>query len=413
MQIPPSDNKSKVDKKNEIRRILVLRALLDRGPLSLTDLTKATGITLPVVSNIVSSLRKEKLVVKPKEKGINQTGRPPSIVKLNGEAGFILGIDIGRLFTNFIILDLETNIVADTRRKSIALSNDIRLIDDLEKEINAVLSAAKVGWHKLLGIGISLPGMVKGKEGLGETYFNFGDAPARDILSRRFKKPVHLEHDLEAMAFGERWFGAAKDVKNALCVNIGWGLGLGMIIDGKVYYGEDGYAGEFGHIQVVKNGELCYCGKRGCLETVSSGKAITRIARERISNGATTIMTSELNLKIEQIDSEAVLNAASKGDQFSIEILEEASRYLGAGIAVLINLLNPALVILGGGVPTGAPYLLESVRTNAMKHSLVQLNRNLRFATSNLGNKAGALGVAVYLAEDLFDVERLNPSAYV
>lgn len=415
MKTPHSDRKSKVDKKNEIRRILILRALLDNGPLSLTDLAKMTGMTLPVASNIVAHLRKKKQVVQSKEKSATQAGRPPSIVKLNGEAGFILGIDIGRLFTNFIILDLETNIVGDTRRKSITLSNDIKLIEDLEREIKVVLSEAKVSWSKLLGIGISLPGIVKvkGKEGLGETYFNFGDASAREILSKRFNKPVHIEHDLEAMAFGERWFGAAKEVDNALCVNIGWGLGLGIIIDGEVYYGENGYAGEFGHIQVVQDGELCYCGKKGCLETVASGRAITQIARDRIAKEATTIMTKDQHLRIDQIDAEAVLRAASLGDQFSIEILEEAGRHLGAGIGILINLLNPALIILGGGVSMASPFLLESVRAGAMKHSLVNSNRDVKFTISSLGNKAGALGVAVYLAEDLFDVERLNPSAYV
>ncbi len=403
----------KVDRKNQIRRNLILRALLDYGPKSLTDLAKITGMTLPVVSRTVSVLRREKLVIEPREKDTVQAGRPPSMVKLNGKAGFLLGIDIGRLFTNFIILDLETRIVSDTRRKSIPLSNDIGIIDELEKEIKVVLSLAGVEWSKLLGIGISLPGMVKGKEGLGETYFNFGDAPAREILSRRFDKPVHIEHDLEAMAFGERWFGAAKDVKNALCVNVGWGLGLGMILDGKVFYGEEGYAGEFGHIQVVRNGELCYCGKRGCLETVASGRAITKIARDRITKGASTIIVSEHKLTPDEIDTEAVVKGAARGDEFSIELLEDAGRYLGAGIAMLINLLNPALVILGGGIPTAAPSFLESVRAGAKKQSLVPLNRNVKFAVSSLGNKAGALGVAVYLAEDLFDVQRLNPSAYV
>jgi predicted NBD/HSP70 family sugar kinase len=124
-------------------------------------------------------------------------------------------------------------------------------------------------------------------------------------------------------------------------------------------------------------------------------------------------MTKEQHLRIDQIDAEAVLKAASLGDQFSIEILEEAGRHLGAGIAILINLLNPALIILGGGVAMASPFLLESVRAGAMKHSLVNLNRDVKFTISRLGNKAGALGVAVYLAEDLFDVERLNPSAYV
>ncbi|MGC8595545.1 MAG: ROK family protein [Candidatus Kryptoniota bacterium] len=404
---------NRVNRKYEIRKNLILRALLDGGPLSLSELANRTGITLPVVLNTVKRLKKQGLLIESNGVRVNQTGRPPSIVKLNGRAGYILGIDIGRLFTNFIILDLETKIVADVRRKSIQLSNDIRLLDDLEKEIKTVLTEANVSWSKLLGIGISLPGMVKGKEGLGETYFNFGETPARDVLSNRFAKRVHLEHDLEAMAYGERWFGAAKDVKNALCINVGWGLGAGLILDGKVYYGEDGYAGEFGHIQVVKNGELCYCGKRGCLETVSSGRAITRIARERILHGAKTILTREQNLTIEQIDAEAVLKAASVGDDFSIEILQEAGRYLGSAVGILINLLNPALIILGGGVSMATPYLIESVRIHAMKHSLVQLNRNVRFVTSSLGNKAGALGVAVYLAEELFDVEHLNPSAHV
>ena len=389
-----------------------MRALLDKGPLSLTDLAKETGITLPVASSIISILKKEGLIVEVKDKENIQAGRPPSVVKLNGAAGFILGIDIGRLFTNFIILDLENNIIADKRRKSIALSNDIKIIDDLEKEIKIVLSAAKVKWNKLLGIGISLPGMVRGRLGLTETYFNFGEKPAKEILMEKFKIPVHVEHDLKAMALGELWFGAAKNIKNALCINVGWGLGLGIIIDGHVYYGEDGYAGEFGHIQVVPDGELCYCGKRGCLETVSSGRAMTHIARKKIAKGADTIITQEYQ-KIDEIDATAVLQAANKGDQFSIEIIEEAGQHLGFGIATLINLFNPGVIILGGGVSSAAPYLVDSIKSNAMKHSLVNLNKNVKFVTSTLGNKAGALGVAIYLAMDLFDVEHLNPTAYV
>ncbi len=408
-----SSKSNKVSAKNEIRRRLTLRALLDNGPLSLTDLAKKTGMTLPVVSLIVSSLKRSRLVVNGSDGAASQVGRPPSIVKLNAGAGFILGVDIGRLSTNFVVLDLETNILAQTRRKSVTLGNDIKVLDDLEKEIRIVLTEAKASWDKVLGIGISLPGMVRGKQGLGETYFNFGEKPVTEILSQRFNKPIHLEHDLEAMAFGERWFGAARNVENAICINVGWGLGVGMIIDGKVYYGEDGYAGELGHIQVVKNGELCYCGKKGCLETVASGRALTRIAKERLAAGAKSIITQEVGAKVDEIDAETVLNAAGRGDEFSIEILDEAAKYLGVGVAVLINLLNPAMIIFGGGVFTAAPYLLETARITALKHSLVPLGRSIKFVTSSLGSKAGALGAAAYLAEDLFDVERLNPSAYV
>ena len=117
--------------------------------------------------------------------------------------------------------------------------------------------------------------------------------------------------------------------------------------------------------------------------------------------------------QIDQIDSKLVFEAANQGDQFSIEIIEEAGRYLGAAIAILINIFNPSLVILGGGVSSADPYLVDSIKSNAMKHSLVQLNKNVRFVTSKLGSKAGALGVAIYLAEDLFDVDHLNPTAYI
>jgi glucokinase-like ROK family protein len=403
---------SKVRHKNEIRRNLILRALLDNGQLSLTDLMKITGITIPVVSGIISSLVKEGLIVEVKDKDNTQAGRPPYLVRLNGKAGYILGVDIGRLFTNFIVMDLEHNIMVDVRKKSIPLSNDISLIGQLEKEIKGVISDGKISWNKLLGIGISIPGMVKGRIGLSETYFNFGNKSAKEMLEERFKKPVHIEHDLQAMALGELWFGGAKNEKNVLCINFGWGLGVGIILDGKVYYGEEGYAGEFGHIQIVPDGELCYCGKKGCLETVSSSRAIAKIAQQRIEQGATTKILTQIE-KIDQIDSRMIFEAANQGDQFSIEIIEETGKYLGAGIAILINLFNPSLIILGGGVSNAASYLVDVIKGNAMKHSLVQLNRNVRFVTSTLGNKAGALGVAIYLARDLFDVDHLNPTAYV
>ena len=154
---------SKVKHKNEIRRNLILRALLDNGELSLTELMKITGITIAVVLAIIASLVKEGLIIEVKNKDNTQAGRPPYLVKLNGKAGFILGIDIGRLYSNFIVMDLEHKILVDVRKKSIPLSNDIGLLDQLEKEIKTVISEGKINWNKLLGIGISISGMVKGR----------------------------------------------------------------------------------------------------------------------------------------------------------------------------------------------------------------------------------------------------------
>jgi glucokinase-like ROK family protein len=404
---------SKVLRKNQIRRNLVLRALFDDGVLSLTELKDKTGITLPVLTQIVSTLTNEKFVVKVKEKEINQAGRPPQNFKLNNKAGYIIGIDIGRVFSNYVVLDLEQNIIKEQRKPSFDLDNSNKFVNDLYKEVRALVASANVSWNKIFGIGISIPGIVKGREGFSYTYLNFESSSVRDVFEKKFNKPVHIEHDVKAMAIGELWMGKAKGYQNVLCINVGWGVALGIIIDGKIYYGKDGFSGEFGHLQVVPEGELCYCGKRGCLETVSSAKAITRIAKEKIQNGEKTIILKNQNFDLEKLDAATIIEAANKGDQFSIEILENAGKYLGLGIGYLINIFNPERIILGGGITRANPYIMDSMTSTAMKQSLVHISKKVEFHISELGFKAGAIGVAMLAVKDLFEVEHLNPTAYV
>ncbi|MCK5147303.1 ROK family protein [bacterium] len=402
----------KVRKKNLIRRNLILRALLDHGQLSLTELKLHTGISLPVVTSIVNFLKEDNLLIDVESRGPSQAGRPPSLVALNGAAGYILGIDLGRTNSNFILLDLAQNLVADVRTKSLNLSNEISIIEDLHREIDSILENADVSWDRILGIGISVPGLVQGQRGISETYLNFGDRPVAQVLSERFGKPVHIEHDAKAMTLGEMWFGAAKGRQNVLCLNVGWGLGLGMIINGRLHYGMNGYAGEFGHLQIVPDGLLCYCGKRGCLEMYASGKAIARNARDKIEKGAMTNLATPDGKEVDRIDAKRIIEAANGGDQFCIEIIEEAAGYLGFGIAQLLNIFNPELVIFGGRI-SPVKFFLNPAISAAVKHSMTHLNKNVSFETSKLGAKSGALGVAVLAARELFEVEHLNPSAYV
>jgi glucokinase-like ROK family protein len=403
----------KVRGKIQIRKNLVLKALLDERPLSLTELRNRTGITLPVLTKIVNQLKKERLVVQVKERETLQAGRPPQIFKLNQNAGYIIGIDIGRLFTNFLLLDLEQNIIEERRKPTFSLDDPYVFLDNLYLEVKSIINVAKVSWSRLMGIGIAIPGIVRGREGISETYLSFENQSVREVLSKKFDKPVHIEHDAKAMAMGELWMGKAKGCQNALCLNLGWGVGLGIIIDGKIYYGNDGFSGEFGHLQVVPEGELCYCGKLGCLETVASGKALTRIAKNKILEGNKSIIIEEKNFDIDKLDARTILEAANKGDQFSIELLESTGKYLGQGIGYLINIFNPEKIILGGGITVANPYLIDSIISNAMKQSLTHINKNIEFEISSLGFKAGAIGVAILVVKDLFEVEHLNPAAYV
>jgi glucokinase-like ROK family protein len=404
---------SKVIRKNQIRSVRILRTLLDRGQLSLTDLARSTGMSITMVSSVISDLKRDHFVRTVEDKESSRAGRPPIVARLNGEAGYVLGIDVGRLNTNLVLLNLEQTIVAEAHQKTMKLSNDPAFIDELAQEIGVILRRARVSPKRLLGIGISIPGFVRGREGISETYLHFGEKTLREILEERFGKKVHIEHDAKAMALGERWFGAARNVANALCLNIGWGLGMGVLLDGKLFYGRDGYAGEFGHIQAVPNGLLCTCGKRGCLETVASGRAIARIARDRVGAGASSMLRESVGGNLDLIDAELVVKAAVAGDQFSIEILEEAGRFLGEGVAKLINLFNPELIIFGGRVSGAGHFILDPIRSTALKQSLVQLSKGVEFTISTIGTKAGALGVAMLAARDLFEVDHLNPSAFV
>ena len=404
---------SKVVAKYQIRKKRILRALLERGELSLTNLSRTTGMSLPMVSSVVASLKREQFVHRFRGQKNDGVGRPPFVAKLNGDAGYVLGIDIGHLNTNGVLLNLEQKVVAELHHPSLPLENSKEILDSLSEDINGIVKSARINDGRLLGIGLSIPGIVRGREGFSGTYLNFGRDSVRNVLQERWMKPVVIEHDAKAMALGERWFGWARNAQNVLCLNIGWGIGLGVILDGRIYYGRDGYAGEFGHLQVVPGGQLCQCGKRGCLETVASGRAIAALAQKRLQDGAVSKLSEALGPGRSGINAEQVMKSAIEGDQFAIEILEEAGRYLGGGVAILINLFNPELVILGGRVSGAKHFLLDAIRATALKQSLVQLNHDVRFVVSDLGTNAGALGVAMLAAKDIFEVEHLNPSAYV
>jgi glucokinase-like ROK family protein len=403
----------KVLAKDQIRRNRILRSLLDNGPLSLTEVARLTGIRLPMVSRIVSEGVRKKLLVSAGEKRTVGTGRPPIVVALNGSAGYVVGIDLGHRNTNIVLINLQQKVVAERHVVSPPLTDSIALLAQLVAELEQILRAGGASRRLLRGVGISIPGYVRAQDGVSETYLNFGDRTTKDVLGEHFRTPVHIEHDAQAMVLGEKWFGAARKTSHALCINIGWGLGLGVLIDGRIFTGRHGYAAEFGHIQSVPGGRLCYCGKRGCLETVASGMAIGREARERLSSGAASQLRDIVEGKIEEIDAEKVVKAATVGDQFSIELLEEVGRYLGEGVAMLINLFVPERVILNGRVSLAGSFILDPIRSTALKKAVLPLASGVEFVLSNLGTQAGTLGVAMLAARDLFEVEHLNPTALV
>jgi N-acetylglucosamine repressor len=404
---------NKISTKHRIRKNRILRELFDRGPQSLTELARITGLTLPMVSRIATELRMEEMISCREEKKPSGAGRPPIVATLRGEAGVVAGMDLGRRNASLVLLGLDGRVIAERTLLSQAPNDDRAANAFVLRELDRLLERGGVPRSRLRGLGVALPGMI-GRAATGEIPKARGAGVGRLAEVReRVGVPLYVEHDVNAMALGELWFGAAKGERDALCINIGWGLGLALILDGRLYYGRDGYSGEFGHIEAVPGGEPCHCGRQGCLETVASGMAIGQEARKRISAGASSLLTGMVEGDLARIDAEQVVSAARGGDAFSLEILEEAGRRLGKGVGMLINLFNPAVVIFGGRVAQAGGLLLDPLRTVALRHSLMQAAEGVDFRVATLGPGGGARGVAMLALRDLFDVEHLNPQAYV
>jgi len=382
-----------MDEKFLSRSREILTSMMDRGALTIPEITSSVGMSLPIVTEVINQLVKAGKLVELTGVEKPQAGRPPTLYKLNAEAGYTIGIELGRISSNCVVLDYSQKMIFEYHRKSILSKDNESIFLELEKLINHLLKEVGITKKQLLGIGISIPGIVQGETGTSQTYLKVENNLLLDHLEKRLGVRVRIEHDVKSMALGEIHYGAAQNVNNALYINYGWGLGIGIIMNGQLYYGNEGFAGEFGHIPLVPNGELCYCGKQGCLETISSGRAITKLVNDRLSAGASSMILKSKKMA-EKVDPIDILKAANQGDQFAIEILEEAGKYLGIGIAILINLFNPGHIIIGGTISQVASYLLDSLKNNAMKHSIVQLNKNVIFEISDLKNNSGALGVA-------------------
>jgi len=406
-----SGNLNRVSLKRRIRKNIILNALRSNGALSLTELSRRTGFNVPTVTNLVQELEDEDYILR--EKGEASTpGRPPQRIRINTTARYVVGADLGRFNTNIILVDLSQNIIYEKLFHTFDL-HDPAVIDQVVKEINRAIEESGVEKNRVLGIGLAIPGLVNCKLGKSYTFLNFEEKPIREIFEEKLDLPVFVENDARAMALGELWFGLARDKKNALCLNLGWGIGLGIISNGLIYYGNDGFAGEFGHITIKEDGPLCQCGKYGCLESLASGRAIAEQARKWVRAGKKTKLADLIDGKAEHINAERVVKAAQMGDQLSIEIIEQAGRYIGQGLAILINLFNPEIVILGGRVSRAGRFLLNPIQTEATKRALPHISERAEIVVSKLGYLSGALGATTLVKKEIFQTNHIDVSSFV
>lgn len=375
----------------------ILRAIYFNGPLSNSDLAKQIKLSTPKINSLLVELIEDKLVEE-LGRGDSSGGRRPNIYGLVEDGFYVVGITINVTRTIISIFNSCNKEVSGPHYFPIQMQSDIKIFKEVSQKLEEVMIESNISREKILVAGIELPGLVNQKEGTNKTYF----PEVKNLfaeLKNIFGIPVYFNHDSKVRTFAEQHFGLAKGKKNVLMLQADWGLGLGIIVNGKLYAGKSGFSGEFGHIPLADNGVLCVCGKQGCLETIISAKAIARQAREGIQNGNSSLIKELVNSELDKIDISTVIQAANSGDQFAISLFSEVGKWMGRGIAYLIQIFNPELIIIGGQVAVANQFILAPIQQAIHTFSNRDISNDTEILFSELGPKAGTMGAAAYALE--------------
>ncbi|SEI40684.1 Sugar kinase of the NBD/HSP70 family, may contain an N-terminal HTH domain [Dyadobacter koreensis] len=380
-------------KKGDPKKI-ILGHFANNGNTTIPELSKDLDVSVPKVTSLVNELIQEGLI-KDYGKIESSGGRKPNLYGIVPDSAFFIGVDVKQSHINIGLSDLQKNLVKISEKLDYRLDNTAHSLESLCSYIENFIAEIDVPSGRVLGIGINLSGRINYTTGHSYSFFHFDENPLAEIIHSRVGIPVFLENDSRAMAYGEFCAGAVQDEKDVLFLNLDYGIGVGILFDGQLYYGKSGYAGEVGHMPFFDNERICHCGKKGCLETEASGWALTRMFREKLAEGSSSVLTSKRKMKPEDITMDHIIDAALGDDVLAIELIARVGENLGRGIAALINVLNPELVVLGGSLISTGDYLYLPIKTALNKYSLSLVNNDSQLKMSTLGEQAGILGACL------------------
>jgi len=391
-----SESKPGIAFKNTSIKKEIISILSISGNVTIPDLSKKLVLSVPKITTLVNELITDGIVCDYGKTTI-ASGRKPSVYGLVADSGFFLGVDIKQNHINIGLIDLCKNQTSTSKNIPYTLSNEKQSLEELCNIIKTFIAKTSISNDKILAMGLNLSGRINSTTGYSYSFFHFNEDPLSVYLEQATGIKTFIENDSRAMAYGEYIAGAVKHEKNVLFLNLDYGIGMGIIINGQIYYGKSGFAGEFGHIPFFDNEIICQCGKKGCLETEASGRALTHLFREKIKNGYASSITKDV--AIEDIKLSHIIQAVKDDDVLAIDLVAEIGEKLGKGIAMLINLYNPELIVLGGALAETSEYILLPIKSAINKYSLNLVNTDTQIKLSLLNENAGVVG-ACFLARD-------------
>lgn len=388
--------------KSALMKKRIITYYIYNGSATITDLSKELDLSVPTVTKFINEMCEDGYI---NDYGKLETsgGRHPNLYGLNPESGYFIGVDIKKFSLNIGLINFKGDMVEQKYDIPYKFENNPEALEELCKLINHFIQASNINNEKILNINVNISGRVNPEAGYSFSIFNFSERPLAEVISEKLGYPVCIDNDTRAMTYGEYMKGCVNGEKNILFVNISWGLGIGIIIDGKIYTGKSGFSGEFGHINAFDNEIICHCGKKGCLETEASGSALHRILLKRIGEGESSILSKRIRTKDNPLTLDEIIAAVNKEDLLCIEIVEEIGQKLGKQIAGLINLFNPEMVIIGGSLSLTGDYILQPIKTAVRKYSLNLVNKDSVILTSKLKDRAGIIGACMLARSRMFE----------
>ncbi|MFI1313997.1 ROK family protein [Streptomyces albidoflavus] len=374
----------------------VVRAVRLSGSLTQAEIARTTGLSAATVSNIVRELKESGTVeVTPTSAG----GRRARSVSLSGDAGIVIGVDFGHTHLRVAVGNLAHQILAEEAEPLDVDASAEQGFDRAELLVGRLLDATGVDRAKVAGVGLGVPGPIDVASGmLGSTSILPGWSGTQPALAlgERIGVPVAVDNDANLGALGELVWGSGRGVRDLAYIKVAGGVGAGLVIDGQIYRGPGGTAGEIGHITLDESGPVCRCGNRGCLETFTAARYVLPLLEPTHGTGLTM---------------EKVVALAKEGDPGCRRVVADVGRYIGSGVASLCNLLNPSRVVLGGDLAEAGELVLGPIRTSVGRYAIPSAARQLELVPGSLGGRAEVLGALALALRDMGDSTLLDGAA--
>lgn len=381
---------------------MIIKCLYFDKAMSCAELSELFDKSIPSIAKAVNELIDEGFVI---EQGYapSSGGRRPLMYAINASAMYVLAIAMDQLSTRLQLVDLLNHPVADLEMFELKLLNNEHALAELVENINGYIKNTGIAKDKIAGIGIGMPGFVNPIEGVNYSYLDAGSKSLAQHISDELGLPAYIDNDSSLIALAEQKFGIAKWQKEVMVINLGWGIGLGMIVNGEIFRGRNGFAGEFSHIPISEDGALCACGKQGCLEAEASMLVVSKMAIEGIKQGRITSL-KEIDEAHSKQMGDAIMAAANNGDQFALELFTDAGYKIGKALAILIHIMNPQTIVLSGRGAKVGKILLAPIQQALHKYCIPRLSGGTELLISALGFDAELIGAAVLVMEN-FDKE--------